>query len=191
MHKEEIKYYHWLEKISELYPYHREYSVLFEILYSIPFYAVLPMDENEFNHVLEMRADNGFSRNIRKRISKNSRGDNWPEVSILEVIISLAIRCEDLIMQDPYEGDRTSNWIWMIIFNLGLDTFTDDILEEEYPGHLETLEDIIFDFLDRRYASNGVGSPFYIPNSKMDMKETSIWMQLQFYMADRYSDEAW
>lgn len=45
--------------------------------------------------------------------------DNRP-CSVLEMIIALAIRLEEHIMDDPDIGNRTGQWFWDMIVSLGL-----------------------------------------------------------------------
>ena len=36
------------------------------------------------------------------------------------MMIALAIRCEEHIMDDPDAGDRTGQWFWSMLVSLGL-----------------------------------------------------------------------
>ena len=40
--------------------------------------------------------------------------------SVLEMMIALSMRCEEQIMDDPDIGNRTGQWFWDMIDNLGL-----------------------------------------------------------------------
>ena len=46
--------------------------------------------------------------------------------SILEMFVALAIRCENELMYDPDEGDRTSEWFWIMMDNMGLSSLSDN-----------------------------------------------------------------
>lgn len=96
--------------------------------------------------------------------------------SILEMILALAIRCEEDIMDNPRIGDRTGQWFWKMITNLGLGGMTD----EHFDGDLA--EDIIQTFLDRKYASDGRGGLFYIRNVTRDVRRVSIWVQMMWFL---------
>lgn len=50
--------------------------------------------------------------------------------SVLEVIVGIAVRCEETIMDDPRYGDRTGQWFWGMISSLGLSDMTDDNYNE-------------------------------------------------------------
>lgn len=96
--------------------------------------------------------------------------------SVLEMIVALAIRCEETIMDDTRYGDRTAQWFWNMLSNLGISYMTDD----RYNEKLAT--EIIFDFLERRYDPDGKGGLFYIKDCKDDLRDVEIWTQLCWYL---------
>ena len=96
--------------------------------------------------------------------------------SVLEMILALAIRCEDTIMANAQYGDRTTQWFWNMIKNLGLSYMTDERFDKD------TAVRIIYDFMERRYQPNGKGGLFYIPDCKEDLTNVEIWTQLLWYL---------
>lgn len=96
--------------------------------------------------------------------------------SILEMLIALAIRCETDIMHDPSIGDRTGQWFWKMINNLGLGDMMDDRFDEEYAFGNITL------FLDRSYEPDGRGGLFTVRNCEHDLRKVEIWVQLLWYL---------
>lgn len=96
--------------------------------------------------------------------------------SILEMMVALAIRCEETIMDDTRYGDRTSQWFWDMLRNIGLSYMTDDRFDEKVATEK------IFRFLERRYEPNGKGGLFYIRDCKEDLREVEIFMQLCWYL---------
>lgn len=96
--------------------------------------------------------------------------------TILEMIIALADRCETDIMSDPNIGDRTSQWFWGMIVNLGLGDMNDDQFNEEHVSK------IINRFIDREYESTGKGGLFTIRDSKYDLRKIEIWTQLLWFL---------
>lgn len=48
------------------------------------------------------------------------------------MMIALAQRCEESIMDDPEAGNRTGVWFWAMISNLSLDCMSDDDFDELY-----------------------------------------------------------
>lgn len=137
------------------------------MMYNIPFRPVVKMDENRIFHVYETRGNHGWDY-----ISK--------EPSVLEVLITIAISCEDEIMTNIDFGDRTAHWFWAMYSNLGLD---------DERCSLEDAEDIIFDFMNRNYDRYGHGSIFYTHYREHDFRTLDLWWQMQIWLTENYSDE--
>ena len=70
------------------------------------------------------RAADGL--NLRERLGFQSGNP----CSIFEMMVALAVRCEEHIMTNDEIGDRTPLWFWGMIENLGLREMTDDIFDE-------------------------------------------------------------
>lgn len=96
--------------------------------------------------------------------------------SVLEMMIALAIRCEETIMADPQVGDRTGQWFWKMIHNLGLGSMLDYRFDEEY------VEQVVITFLNRKYEPNGRGGLFTIRGCDSDLRKVEIWRQLCWYL---------
>lgn len=95
--------------------------------------------------------------------------------SVLEMMVALAIRCEG-IMDDPMRGDRTSQWFWEMISNLGLGSMSDDNFSEW------TVHDVVARFLNRDYEPDGRGGLFRVRGTRRDMRDIEIWHQLLAYL---------
>lgn len=96
--------------------------------------------------------------------------------SVLEMMIALAIRCEETIMDDPRYGDRTTQWFWNMMVNIGISLQTDDVFDREL------VEDKIDTLLARNYEPDGKGGLFYIRNCPDDLRHVEIWSQLCWYL---------
>jgi hypothetical protein len=96
--------------------------------------------------------------------------------SVLEMIIALAIRCEETIMDDTNYGDRTKQWFWKMITNLGLGSMHDDQYDRRF------VDDIINTFLDREYEPDGRGGLFTVKDCEGDLRTMEIWHQLCWYL---------
>ena len=96
--------------------------------------------------------------------------------SVLEVMIAIAMECEESIMDDPAYGDRTAQWFWGMIKSLGLNGMDD--------SHYDALhvDDILVCFLSRKYAKDGKGGLFYIPGCTRDLRRVAIWHQLCWWL---------
>jgi hypothetical protein len=97
--------------------------------------------------------------------------------SVLEMMTALAIRCEDHLMSDPDIGDRTGQWFWNMLVNLGLGPM-DDAKFDRYQ-----VDRILERFLERRYERNGKGGLFTV-NNGFDMRGTEIWYQMNYYLRE-------
>lgn len=96
--------------------------------------------------------------------------------SVLEMMIAAAIYCEEHVMDNPRYGDRTAQWFWNMVVNLGLGDQMDNRFDRR---HVEaTLER----FLDRKYSPNGQGGLFTIRNCKRDLRKVEIFYQLCWYL---------
>lgn len=147
------------------------YWKLMNCLHNIEFRYSIPNDKN--------RAEDGKALRYRFAVLNDCEGaEDYLEgpCSILEMIIALAIRCEESIMDDLAYGDRTSQWFWEMIVSLGLGSMTDDRFDRRF------VEDIILDFMNRDYAPNGKGGLFTIRNCEYDMRDLEIWSQLNKYL---------
>lgn len=96
--------------------------------------------------------------------------------SVLEMMLALAIRCEENIMDDPSIGDRTTQWFWQMVVNLGLGSMTDDNFDKKF------VKSIIKRFLDRNYDPDGKGGLFRLRNCMYDLRDVEIWAQLCWYL---------
>lgn len=169
-------YFEWLYNYVAKVRIHTRisYRQLFMLLHSIEFTYTIRNDEN--------RVSDGID--LRYRYAMDIGDESIMDVldgpcSVLEMLVGLAIRCEETIMDDPRYGDRTSQWFWTMMSNLGLNHMTDDIFDEEYVTNR------VYDFMERRYEPNGLGGLFYIKDCEDDLRNVEIWIQLCWYL-DRY-----
>ena len=178
MTRDEIskEYFNWMYDLAcgDNYSEKISFRKLFLRLHNTRFTYLIPKDAN--------RAEDGLD--LRRRFALLRGDDRLPDVimdildgpcSVLEMIVALAIRCEENIMDDPAYGDRTRQWIWAMITSLGLGGMTDMNFDRF------AADEIISDFLNRRYAPNGKGGLFTIKRCKADLRTVEIWVQLLWY----------
>ena len=170
MNKNELIYFEWLcDKVVKS-DVDASYSKLFSILYDCIFIPSLRMDEN--------RAEDG--RGLKRRYHIET-GDITPPIirdrcSVLEMMVALAIRCEETIMTDDNYGDRTAIWFWTMIESLGLMTMDDSKFNRRY------VKIVLERFIDRQYSKNGEGGLFTIERANKDMRNVEIWYQMCWYL---------
>ena len=153
----------------------QRYLRLLRHLHGIDFDYILPMDGNRAEDGVNLRYRFGYE-NAYDEHAIASYLDDRP-CSVLEMIVALAIRCEEHIMDDPDIGNRTGQWFWEMMHNLRLDNMTDDA----YDGM--RVETIVMRFLNREYGRNGEGG-FTVKNSMRDMRSIEIWYQMCLYLDD-------
>lgn len=169
------EYFDWMcSKISNETYDSTPFLGLLHCLHTIIFDWTIPMDSN--------RASDG--ENLRYRFSEEMHVpqplvaatiDN-DDCTVLEMLVALSIRCEEDIMGDPEEGDRTPVWFWSMIENLGLLTMTNVRFDEHY------IREVIDRFLNHEYSYDGKGGLFYVENPRKDLRQTEIWYQMCYHL---------
>ena len=166
------EYFEWLVGIACIDSKVVSYRKLLAYLHETEFIYSMPMDSN--------RAADG--KELRYRFAHRYLGDDSAEYyitgpcSVLEMMLALAIRCEENIMDDPTMGDRTAQWFWGMISSLGLGGMYDSNFD------IYKVEDVVNRFLDRDYDPDGRGGLFTIRNFEYDMRTIEIWQQLCEYL---------
>lgn len=166
-------YFEWLWNFTKCRG-HSQNRKIITLLHNIEFRYSIAMDAN--------REEDGMDLRYRF-ITEVGIPKNYQEVygyldgpcSVLEMMIALAIRCEESIMDDPDIGDRTSEWFWLMMKNLGLDYMSDRKFDRDVA------EEKISIFLDRRYKRNGEGGLFVV-NGRRDLRKVEIWYQMCWYL---------
>lgn len=103
-------------------------------------------------------------------------------LSVFEIMVSLATKCEIDIMQDEVNyGDRTGLWFSNMLNNLGLEAYDNENFNEV------EVDIILTTFINREYEADGHGSLFTTRNHGMDMREIDIWRQLMIFLDENYS----
>ena len=166
-------YFEWLCELvdNRRFSKHVSYRKLLIHLHNIEFTWFIPLDDN--------RADDGIQ--LRRRYAL-ACGDFTIQrylqgpCSVLEMMVALAIRCEETIMDDAMMGNRTGQWFWGMIHNLGLTPMTDSKFNQEF------VDDTIARLLNREYEPNGRGGLFTVKHCTHDMRTVEIWRQLSWYL---------
>lgn len=165
------EYFNWLFDIAcgERFSKNISYFKLLNCLHSITFKVVIKNDVN--------RAKDGAD--LRRRyflIMKCDSNMGARPCTVLEMMVALAIRCEESIMDNPAFGDRTGQWFWTMVHTLGLSDMTDDRFDEKL------VREKIDTFLNRKYEPNGRGGLFEIKHCRRDLRKVEIWYQLNWYL---------
>ena len=168
-----IDYFDWMYNLvcRNRYSKNISFKKVFSYLNDTKFTYSIRMDLNRAKDGTELRrryANEFKIANIYDRICG--------PCSVLEMMIALAIRCEETIMDDENFGDRTDQWFWDMMKNLGLGHMDDDEFDEEY------VSDVVTRFLNRDYEPDGRGGLFFIRNCDIDLRDVEIWIQMLWYL---------
>lgn len=162
-------YFDWMYKLicGKRYPRDISYRLLLTTLHDIDFVYSIPKDGNRAADGIDLRYrfDHDLADILRDK-----------PCSVLEMMLALAIRCEETIMDDARIGDRTAQWFWSMIANLGLSSMTDDRYDKDY------VRKCVERFLYHEYESDGKGGLFRIRNCEYDLRDFEIWYQMCWYL---------
>lgn len=152
------------------------YSKLLDILWKTPFIWSVPNDDN--------RVADGFNlRNIYFKYDDFILSKPDGNVSVLEVMIGLAIRMDDLLIQ-PGEDSQIGSRFFELIDNLGLTPYSNNTYDPVSDD--SEIQRILSVFLERRYDKNGRGGIFPLINAEYDQRKTELWYQLNSYVLQNY-----
>lgn len=177
MVKDEVinEYFEWMYKMvcDKRYSKDISFRKLLMFLHDTEFVYLIPKDAN--------RAEDGVDLRYRFAIEVYGVSDTIMDYllgpcSVLEMILALAIRCEENIMDDPRVGDRMNQWFWGMINNLHLGSMVDTHFDRDL------VDQRIDIFLNRDYEPNGDGGLFTIMGCPYDLRDVEIWIQLCWYL---------
>lgn len=146
------------------------YRKLLTFLHDVEFVYFVPYDEN--------RAADGIALRYRYCLLHDCLDSEQyltGPCSVLEMMIALAIRCEE-IMDNPDVGDRTAQWFWEMIKSMGLGSM------HNYNYNEWLVNDVVSRFLNREHEADGRGGLFTVKGWDRDMRTAEIWHQLMAYM---------
>lgn len=170
-------YFKWLCKIVNSDRYRKEVSFrkLLTRLHDTEFIYLIPLDENLATDGVDLRYRFALDEHCEDDYDRIMEDLDYP-CSVLEMLIVLSLHCEESIMDDPRYGNRTSQWFWGMIKNLGLGSMTDSRFDSDY------VDDVIERFLYREYEPDGRGGLFTIRDCDVDLRNVEIWHQLCWYL---------
>lgn len=168
------EYFEWLSDCTKDKK-HLNHRNLLMLLHNTEFRYSILMDSNRAEDGVDLRyrfaCKFGYPEN-RQEICRYLDGP----CSVLEMMIALAIRCEESIMDDPDIGNRTPQWFWLMVRNLGLERMNNDRFNKDIANKKISI------FLDRKYKRNGEGGLFIVNNARRDLRGVEIWYQMCWYL---------
>lgn len=169
-------YFEWMYQLvcGEQHSKRLFYRKLLYLLHDMEFTYTIPMDGNRAEDGTDLRYRFGYENAYESSMIATYLDDQ--PCSVLEMMVALAIRCEEHIMDDPDIGDRTGQWFWNMIVNLGLGSMSDTNFDRDQ------VEKIIHKFLNHEYKRNGEGGLFTVKHIRINMRSVEIWYQMCWYL---------
>lgn len=167
----ETPYFNWLTSLVGM----KGHQKLLTELYLTPFVWTenFPMDQNRVGDGLSLR----YRFSYETHMSKEDR-DNLERVrpcSVLEVMIALALRCEEEYMVSGDENN-TGKWFYQMVASLGLINMHDAVFDRS------KVQEKLNIMMNRGYSPNGLGGLFFIPGYTDDLREVELWYQMMAYL---------
>lgn len=172
------EYFEWMYRLVYNEKYYRRlsYGKLLAYLHNVEFIYTIGMDSNRADDGIDLRYRFGYEHSYNNPMIATYLDDR--SCSVLEMLIALAMRCEEHIMDDPDSGNRTGQWFWNMIENLGLKSMSDSKFDKAY------VSDVVTRFLNREYKRNGEGGLFTVEHCKNDLRGSEIWHQMCWHLDD-------
>lgn len=176
------RYFEWLCSfvVTSKYTKRLSYRRILSLLHSIDFTYTIELDGNRAADGVMLRYRFGDEFDIKEHIIREFLDDH--PCSVLEMMIGLALRCEETIMDNPNLGNRTGLWFWNMIVNMGLGSMTDSKFDRGEATHR------IERMINRDYESSGRGGLFSVRRLDKNMRETEIWYQMCWYLNENYPE---
>lgn len=171
-------YYSWLCNLVDITQTGTSYWLLANDLYRKEYKWFVPNDDNRAAEAKNLREKFCYEMNIDYDYDAFSE-----EVSMLELIIGLAYRCES-IMADQDDSLEMMDWFWKLLMNVGLDPFTDDKYYE-LRGHV-IVDQILDRVINRTYDRDGRGGLFPLNRDRKDQRKIELWYQMSAYLVENY-----
>lgn len=169
-------YYNWLcDKVNDDDFDISQYTTLLSRLYHTEFTWTIDDDANRAADGIDLRFEYANSigvSSIDARIIFNH------PCSVLEMMVALALKCENQLMEDLFVGPRVGRWFKVMLSSLGLRFEADGYYDEKYVDY------IITSFLAREYNEDGDGGLFRTNDHTIDMRQLEIWYQMNVYLRE-------
>lgn len=162
------------------------YWELASLLYDTPFFSDQPMDQNREADGIRLR-ETWMDLMMSEADERGQSYDIAPEsldgpCTVLELLVGLATRLEDDVMQNDAYGNRTPVWFWAMVLNLDLARFDDRFF------NAMKISGVLYDWMSRRYEPNGRGGLFPLENCLEDQRNVELWLQARAWLNENYPE---
>jgi hypothetical protein len=167
-----------LSLVSSDSDYNRgSYKKLLSLLHSIEYKPYFELDNNRLIDGIYLRYRFGHEIGYSYHDMDNDESVFMSKpCSVLEMMVALAYRVEEQIMDNNSYGNRMSVWFWSMIVSLGLGKMYDDVFDKDL------CIDIVQRFMSHAYSPDGKGGLFTLANPQFDMRDADIWCQCMWYL---------
>ena len=171
-----MDYFEWLLDKIGVDPAKNDHIQGLKWLFSTDFEWSHKLDANRAADGVDLRATFAYECGYRYPEVRNALLDK--PCSWLEMMVGLAMRCEDSIMGTDEFGDRTPHWFNVMIDSLGL-----------YLDCSEDDEEILKKCASRQYKQDGEGGLWWVKGTKKNLRRMQIWDQMCEYLNTNYKEE--
>lgn len=176
-------YFEWMYQLvcDDHYIRRSSYRELCSMLDNLDFEYTIPMDENRYEDGIDLRYRFGYEHELEGSVIATEL--DYRPCSVLEMMVALALRCEEHIMTNIDTGDRTSKWFRNMLRSLGLYDITDDNFD------YRVVKEKIDILLNHDYEPDGRGGLFTIRHANYDMRRAEIWKQAMWYFNEMIPED--
>lgn len=158
-----------------------KYYGLLGLLFDMKFFAMMSMDENRALDGKDLRwlfaEETGVCTHEELDILMGN------ECRIIEMLIALARKIATKIIGETYKGDRTPDWFWRFIKNLGLENCYGEYLPIEFRVNAMAK---LSRWMSRDIDYDGSGGLFPLKNPPGDERKTEIIYQMYAYIHENF-----
>lgn len=175
-------YFEWMRQkvYDDEHPLSYSYRRLLSYLHETEYHFTLVLDANRASDGVGLRYQYAYEHGIP--YSEVDALVKTGPCSVLEMMIALAIKCEEM-MSNISVGDRTGQWFWLMILNLGFAGMPDHSFDKPLADH------ILMKFFNNQYSPNGHGGLFAIDQCPTDLRTVDIYTQMYWYINASFADE--
>lgn len=148
----------------------RTYWSLFRQLYDKEFVWLIPNDDNRMEDGRDLRYEFLDEEGIEASEAWLTLG-----CSMFELLMGLSRR-----LAFEAEG-RPREWFWLLLENLGLESFNDDMILHVDPEEISYILDRV---IWRHYDRNGVGGLFPLRHPRKNQTKVELWYQMNSYIQE-------
>lgn len=175
-----VEYYNWLLNKIEFGNFTELYIGLLRRMFGTAYFSALPIDENRASDGKDLRyffcEETGYDLDDLNL----AVGDSC---TVLEMLIAFADLIANKELGNAEKGDRTPDWFWRMVKNLGLLDYPGEYLPLELRLEVTT---IIQNWLNRNINYDGSGGLFPLKNPPGDERKVEFLYQMRAYLNENF-----